>query len=89
MKYLTNAKHSSFTVVIRTYPVQVQLKPSVCKLFPSLLKDFAGVFGGIKSRDLLCISSTSQKRVYVVMKVSEGKPPPIFFDDKTSDLCLN
>ena len=59
MKYLTIAKHSSFAVVIRTCPVPVQLKPSFCKLFPFLLKDFARVFSGIKSRDLICISLIS------------------------------
>ena len=61
MKYLTIAKHSSFAVVIRTCPVPVQLKPSLCKLFPFLLKDFPGIFGRIKSRDLICIRLTSQK----------------------------
>ena len=60
-KYLTIAKHSSFVVVIRTCSLQVQLKPSFWKLFPFLLKDLARVFGGIRSRDLICINSTSEK----------------------------
>lgn len=42
-KYLKIAKHSSLAAVIRTCPVQLQLKPSFCKLL-CLLKDFAGVF---------------------------------------------
>ena len=37
MKYLTTAKHSLFAVVIRTFPIPVQLKPSLCKLFPFLI----------------------------------------------------
>ena len=74
------------------FPVPVQLKPSFYKLFPFLLKDFTGVFGVIKSRDLICISPSVKNndfrrwiwllRVYVVMnKASEGRPPPNFFED--------
>ena len=54
MKYLTIAKHSSLAAVIRTWPVWVQFKSFFfLQTVPFLLKDFARVFGGIESRNLI------------------------------------
>ena len=53
------AKHGSFGVIIRTFPVPVKLKPfSNCSNFCSKIFPF---LGRIKSCDLICISLTSQK----------------------------
>ena len=101
MKYLTVAKHSSFAVVIRTCPVPVQLKPSFCKLFPFLLKDFRRVFDRIKSRDLICICLTRSKIITLVdvfvyqefmsfwTTPKKVHHPTTFSKKVTSDPCLN